>query len=46
MADKRLYKEKGYGVFYLLECQCGFIAILVSEIVVHAKVCLSAQLVT
>lgn len=46
MADKRLPKERGFGVFYLLECQRGFIAILVPEIVVHAKVCLSAQLVT
>lgn len=30
---------------YLLECQRGFVSILVPEIVVHAEVCLPSQLV-
>jgi len=31
---------------YLLECECGFISVLVPEVVVHAKVRLSPKLVT
>lgn len=34
------------GNFYLLKCQGGLIPILVPEVVVHAEVCLPAQLVT
>lgn len=34
------------GDFYLLKCQGGLISILVPEVVIHAEVCLSAQLVT
>lgn len=31
---------------YLLECKCGFISVLVPEIIIHAEVCLPPQLVT
>lgn len=40
--DVRAYVR--FGV-YLLERQCGFISVLVPEIIVHAEVRLSAQLV-
>lgn len=37
--------EDGFVAAHLLKCKRGFISVLVPEVIVHAKVSLSAQLV-